>query len=108
MKQNEPKRQRNLTGHSTNSGRGHYSRSRRAFRWGDIESSDIGQLVKDVCDAGHGLVLGRTSDGGALSITVLDGDERIREWPATIEDFTTFAVWCSSNLADIPFDGKPE
>ena len=100
----EPKRTPNSGGRANAGGRGNYIRSRRAFNWGQVERADIGQLVQDVCDSGRGLVLGRTSDGGALSITILDGEERIREWPASVEDFTTFAVWCSSNLADVPFD----
>lgn len=106
MATNEPRRQKNNSVVSGTGERGKYTRSRRAFTWGSIERSEIGQLVCDVCDSGHGLVLGRTADGGALSITVLDGDERIREWPASVEDFTKFAVWCNANMADVPFDAS--
>lgn len=106
MKNGQPKSERNPSGISGVDGRSKYTRSRHAFEWRAIESATIGQLVQDVCDTGNGLVLGRTSDGGALSITVLRGEERIREWPASVEDFLTFAAWCSSNLGSVEFDSS--
>lgn len=101
MNQHEPKKQRNPNGASGMGQRGKYTRSRRAFGWTSIERNIIGQFIVDVCDTGNGLVLGRTADQGALSITILQGEERIREWPASEEDFLTFANWCSTNLGGV-------
>lgn len=104
-KNGQPKYERNPSGSTGMGAGGKYTRSRRAFEWASIDRATIGQLVTDVCDTGNGLVLGRTSDGGALSITILRGEERIREWPASVEDFLTFATWCSTNLGSVSFDG---
>jgi hypothetical protein len=75
-----------------------YSRKRREVWWGELDTNDIGRFVAKVCDSGRGCILGRTSDGGALSITILDGDKRIREYPTNESDFADLATWCMDNL----------
>lgn len=108
MKRNDYTPQRNTGNPNSGTGRDRYTRSRKNFFWSQIESEAIAQLVRDTCDNGRGLVLGRTSDGGALSVTVLDGDERIREWPASEEDFIHFGRWCATNFGSDGFDsGTP-
>lgn len=56
--------------------------------WEDIPSDDIRALVTDVNRVGGAIILGSTSDGGALSITILMGDDRIREWPTSAVGFS--------------------
>jgi hypothetical protein len=43
-------------------------------------------LLCEVVDAGIGVLIGRTRDGGAVSMTVLDGDERFRSYGSTDEE----------------------
>jgi len=38
-------------------------------------------------------MLGRTSDGGALAITVLDGDQRVKEYPRDAEEAEKTLAW---------------
>jgi len=68
-------------------------RAREPFKWADVPSESISGLVVLLADNGYGLVLGRTTDGGALSITILDGDERCKEWPASLRDYENFIDW---------------
>lgn len=92
----EPTREKNP---QASSGRGRllsYERSRPGFNWDMVPNDKIARLVKAVTAAGCGCVLGVTSDGGAVSITILDGDERIREWPANNEAYDNFLGWCET------------
>lgn len=42
--------------------------------------SDIAEVLDVVTSAGCAIMLGRTRDGGALVLTVLDGDDRYRTY----------------------------
>jgi hypothetical protein len=44
------------------------------------ESDNLGRVFDAVCGNGCALILGHTRDGGALVITVLDGDQRHRTY----------------------------
>jgi hypothetical protein len=44
--------------------------------------SDIAEVLDVVTAAGCALMLGRTRDGGALVLTILDGDDRYRTYCA--------------------------
>jgi len=68
--------------------------------WENVPSDDLAELVQKLCDNGFGLVLGRTSDGGALSITVLDGEQRIREYSASVDALRAFSAWCDTALGN--------
>lgn len=74
-------------------------RARPAFQWGDLEPALIGRLVTTICNAGGAVICGGTSDGGALSVTILDGDERLRDWPSTVEEFTALVDWVEDTFA---------
>jgi hypothetical protein len=75
------------------SGARYSSRVKKAIDWGDISRDGIGEFVQNVTRNGPAIMLGRTSDGGALSITILDGDDKLREWPHTPEEFEEIADW---------------
>lgn len=68
------------------------------FEWAEVPAEEIGKLIQAVCGRGRAIICGTTSNGGALSITVLDGDSRIREWPSSIETFRSFADWVPTEL----------
>lgn len=48
------------------------------FSWSDADATMLVAAVAAVTGLGHGLVLGRTSDGGAVSICVLAGETKPR------------------------------
>lgn len=78
---------------STTTSRGYTSRPRGSVYWDEIPQEQIGLLVHAITKSGAAIMFGRTSDGGALSLTVLDGDNRIREWPRSAEDFESLYHW---------------
>jgi len=54
--------------------------------WGDIDPTLI-RLAIDACTRkGAAIMAGRTSDGGALSVCILDGDTKIKEYPHSVAD----------------------
>jgi len=59
----------------------------RMFDVGSIDASEIQHLLKVVVEHGDNLSLTLTSDGGALSITILSGDTRHTAYAATAEQF---------------------
>ena len=50
------------------------------------DHTDCGLALDVVIHAGHALIIGSTRDGGALCITVLEGDTRHRTYCATTEE----------------------
>lgn len=101
-----PRKQANVGASPSGDGTIYGRRKRSAIAWGDLEPDTIGRVIARICDAGYGIVLGKTSDGGALSVTILDGNERYKDYPTSVEDFTAFADWCENSL-DLPSYGKP-
>lgn len=61
--------------------------------WSEVPNQAIRDVVVAITNAGAAIMFGRTSDKGAFSITVLDGDERIREWPHTAEECESTIRW---------------
>ena len=61
-------------------------------RWGDVDGSAIVDVLKLFADEGAALMFSRASDGGAICLTVFDGDDRRRFWfrqPADVEDWAS-------------------
>jgi hypothetical protein len=58
------------------------------IHWSDLSPDSIRGAVDAVTRAGAAILMGRTSDGGALSICILDGDSKIKEYPHTVEEAT--------------------
>ena len=64
-----------------------FGRERRGEVNPKMEGVNLGADTVDRLHAhGYALVIGRTRDGGAVSITLLDGDERHRTYCATQEE----------------------
>lgn len=79
--------QRNLGERDRGYERINRGRARRGFSWSEIDPDDLGKFVQFVTSKGLAVILGVTSDGGAGSVTILDGDKRLREWPSSKNDF---------------------
>jgi hypothetical protein len=71
-------------------------RERTVVTWDEVDNQLLRDTICAVTGAGAAIMLGRTSDGGALSISVLDGDQRIKEWPSTIEEAEKTLQWLVS------------
>jgi hypothetical protein len=56
--------------------------SERTFGWRDVDAATLAGAVAATTVAGCGIVLGTTTDGGAISICVLDGERRPRIYAA--------------------------
>jgi hypothetical protein len=48
--------------------------------WEDADQEELWRTVSMIVAAGDAVTLGRTRDGGALSLVILSGDERIRRY----------------------------
>ena len=53
------------------------------FSWKDADAAMLAAAVTAVTNLGHGIVLGRTTDGGAVSICILAGDTKPRIYAST-------------------------
>lgn len=94
-----------------NTGRGkgkHLRMPASVFNWRDVPSADIAEVVQWVTGAGEGIILGCTSDGGALSITILSGDDRVRQFPATIQAWDAFLAWVRDEYQDLQLISSSE
>lgn len=54
--------------------------------WGTVDASVLRLVIDSVTRAGGAIMFGRTSDGGAYSICVLQDDQRLKEYPHTTEE----------------------
>lgn len=81
------------------------SQSRR-FRSNPVSYAECdNQLLRDtvvaITENGAAVLLGRTSDGGAFTVQVYDGNDKISEYPHTVEELEAVLRWlCSMFSAD--------
>ena len=77
----------------------------RLVSWSDIPSDVVSDLVALCTKHGAAIMFGRTSDGGALSLCVLDNTNKVKEYPRDETDVHNFYTW----LLDEYFSdgGKP-
>lgn len=54
--------------------------------WSDVDATELLHFVDKATRAGAGVILSITRDGGALSLTVIDGNDRYREYPHTSDE----------------------
>lgn len=78
-------------GKNRNTKEGRYAKRRRnegdqEVSWATVDSLALAGLVIATTDAGDAVTFARTSDGGALSLTILSGDDRIKEYYASSEE----------------------
>ena len=78
---------RNSKYHST-------KRSTTGIRWADVDGPSIKNAIDAVTADGCAVVFSRTSDGGALVLTLLDGPEKVKHYPnSNIEAVAILQDW---------------
>ena len=66
--------------HSVYRGHGRGYHAGEHVRWREVDAAILLDAVDAVTAAGHGILLTRSSDGGAYGITVCAGTDRERFW----------------------------
>lgn len=57
--------------------------------WAEVDGPSIKAAIDAITRDGCAIVFSRTSDGGALVLTLLDGPSRIKEYPSKPVDAVT-------------------
>jgi hypothetical protein len=57
------------------------TRGRTNTNWSDVDADLIRRAIYRVTSNGGSIMFGVTSDGGAFSILVLHGDQKMRDYP---------------------------
>jgi uncharacterized protein YfaP (DUF2135 family) len=53
-------------------------RARGVIRWDECDAAEVLHFISTIAENGDAVTLTKTSDGGALSITVLTGRDRLK------------------------------
>lgn len=53
------------------------------IRWSQVAGPLIKECIGFVTASGDAITFGRTTDGGALSVTILSGSERLKQYATT-------------------------
>jgi hypothetical protein len=61
--------------------------------WIDVDTDVVIGLVRVCTEQGSAVMFGRVSDGGALSVCILDRDEKIKEYPRTADEVQKLLTW---------------
>jgi len=93
---NPPKKHPNTGGRAGNGKRNFAGRPATHVSWSEVANQLLRDAIVAITDAGGAFLIGRTSDGGALSMQVLDGDERIKEYPHTVDECEALLRWLIS------------
>lgn len=99
MPNEQPNIKRNVRGGPSNGpnnpsgGKRIAPRERTTITWGEIDNGLLRNAVCAVADNGAAILLGKTSDGGALSIKVFDGNDKVEEWPHSVADCESTLRW---------------
>lgn len=56
-----------------------------AVSWADVDAEQIRSAINAVASAGAAILFSTSSDGGVLSLLVMDGDQKPRFYPKTAE-----------------------
>lgn len=62
------------------------SRAQQCDDW-DIKTEVFAEAVLGLLSAGRAVMFGSSRDGGAISVTIYDGDNKAREWVADSIEF---------------------
>lgn len=74
-----------------------------SISWADIPSQLTAELVRLCTKHGAAVMFGRTSDGGALSLCILDNQNKVKEYPRDQTDVNNIFTW----LRDVYFGPEP-
>ena len=79
-------------------------RNRTQLFWHQVNKDMLHNFVSDVTNAGCAVIFGRTVNGSALSVCVLAGNDKQREYIGTLDDVEpTFDMI----LSDLDIDQAP-
>lgn len=67
--------------------------------WEDADQEQLWRTVTEIVNAGDAVTLGRTRDGGALSLVILSGEERIRRYARGAEELAELLAEIRTSLA---------
>lgn len=68
-------------------------------RYGDgvsyaaVPAELVHSIIQAVANSGGAVMFGQTRDGGAYSLMVLMGDEKIKEYPRDTDELRRFLAW---------------
>jgi hypothetical protein len=96
---NPPVKHPNVGGGDRTSRRNAGPVPRSTISWGDVPNQLLRDAVVAVTDAGAAFLISTTTDRGALSITVLDGNDKIREYPHNVDEAELTLRWLVSMFA---------
>lgn len=67
--------------------------SRYGITWQDAHDAKLSQAISSVVDTGSLISFSRTSDGGALVLTILDGTDKTPYYVTTGEEVDELLSW---------------
>lgn len=62
------------------------SQAKGEIAWKDVDGPSIKRCIAAVTSTGDAITFGRTSDGGALAVTILSGAERHKLYASQVEE----------------------
>lgn len=74
--------------------------------WSDIPSDMVSELVTVVTNSGAAVMFGVTADGGALSLCILDNQNKIKEYPRTETEVSSLLIWLKDEYFPTPISTK--
>lgn len=77
-------------------------RSLATISWSDISDDIISELVAAVTKNGAAVMFGVTSDGGALSLCILDQNSKLKEYPRSETEVHNFTLWLKDEYFSQP------
>jgi hypothetical protein len=74
--------------------------------WSDIPTALVVELVTLVTRHGAAIMFGATSDGGALSLCILNGSDKVKEYPRTPDEVSSLVAWLREDYFPTPLSTK--
>lgn len=74
-------------------GAGKWKGNRKSISWSGGPADSMRAAIASITDNGCAVLFSRTQDGGALSIQVLAGSERSKEYITELGDITPCLAW---------------
>lgn len=78
---------------STGNGKGKWKATRQSLSWSSGPAETMREVVARLTDNGCAVLFSRTTDGGALVVQVLAGNERSKEYITEYSDILPCFDW---------------
>lgn len=82
-------------------GRARILRTRTQMMWIHVPADYLRNVIQDVTASGCAIVLGRTSNGSALSVCILAGNQKLRDYIGSMDDIEPIL---DGMMADLDID----